>query len=132
MVNSVTYQGRTVAEMELKKTQGGIDYVNFKLAWNEKYKEQEKTCFLRCKAWRQTATFIDKFFHDKGSELIVEGHLETENWEDNDGNKRSENVLMVERAHFCGKRQSGGNGQASAPSAASGFTPAGDDEPLPF
>lgn len=129
MLNAVSFQGRTVREMELKKTQSGIEYLNFTLAWNEKYKEQEKTCFLRCKAWRQQATFLDKFFHDKGSEMIVEGHLETENWDDKDGNKRSENVLIVDRAHFCGKRQSGSEQSAPTPS---GYTPADPDEPLPF
>lgn len=124
MVNHLVFQGRTVREMELRTTQSGVENVNFTLAWNEKYKENERVCFLRCKAWRQTATFLDKYFHDKGTEMVVEGRLETEKWQDKDGNDRSENVLTVDKVHFCGKRQGGGQGEA--------VTAAPDDGDLPF
>ena len=106
-VNHVIFQGRNVRDLELKATQSGIEYVNFDLAWSEKYKETERTCFLTCKAWRQTAKFLDSYFRAKGSEMVVEGQLETEKWQDKDGNNRSRVVLNVDRVHFCGKKQSG-------------------------
>lgn len=37
MLNKVTFQGRMVADPELKTTASGIDYLNFKVAWSEKY-----------------------------------------------------------------------------------------------
>ena len=104
MINSVAFQGRTTKDLEKKVTQSGIDNVSFTLAWSEKYKETERKCFLRCKAWRNTATFLDKYFHAKGSEMVVEGSLETEEWE-KDGEKHSQTVLNVEKVHFCGKKQ---------------------------
>jgi single-strand DNA-binding protein len=132
MLNSVSYQGRVTRDIEKKQTQSGISFVNFTLAWSEKYKETETKCFLRCKAWRQTAEFIDKYFHNKGSEMLVEGHLETEEWQDADGNNRSQTVLTVNRAHFCGKRQDGGQAAQETPSEApSGYTDVPDDQ-LPF
>lgn len=135
-VNHLVFQGRNVRDLELRTTNSGIECVNFTLAWSEKYKEVEKTCFQECKAWRGTAVFIDKYFHNKGSEMIVEGKLETEKWEDKDGNKRSKNVLTVDAVHFCGKRQDGNapSGDASGGNATGGnggFMPAPDDE-LPF
>ena len=116
-VNHVIFQGRNVRDLELKATQSGIEYVNFDLAWSEKYKETERTCFLPCKAWRQTAKFLNTYFHDKGSEMVVEGQLETEKWQDKDGNNRSRVSLNVDKVHFCGKKQSG-QGNVAAPEGA--------------
>ena len=135
-VNSVVYQGRMTKDVELKTTQGGISFANFTLAWSEKYKETENKCFLRCKAWRQTAEFIDKFFHAKGSEVLVEGRLETEEWE-KDGQKQSMTVLNVSRAHFCGKRQDAATTTEQAHEntnvpAATAYVPVNDEDELPF
>ena len=106
MVNKVVLQGRLTKDIELKQTQGGIAFTNFTVAWSEKYKETETKCFMTCKAWRQTAEFLNKFFK-KGSELIVEGRLVTEQWQDKDGNNQSRVVLDVEKAHFAGKKDGG-------------------------
>lgn len=103
-VNHLVYQGRITKDLEIRQTQSGIDNVSFTLAWSEKYKETERKCFLRCKAWRNTATFLDKYFHAKGSEMTVEGSLETEEWE-KDGEKHSQTVLNVDKVHFCGRKQ---------------------------
>lgn len=129
MLNHVTIQGRNVREMELKQTQSGIDNLIFTIAWSEKYKEIERKCFLKCKAWRQTAQFLDKYFHDKGAEMLLEGALETEEWTDKDGNKRSQVILNVDKVHFCGKKQTATDGQGSLQSAG---IPVGNPADLPF
>lgn len=131
-VNHLVYQGRTTKEMELRQTQSGIENVSFTLAWSEKYKETERKCFLRCKAWRNQATFLDKYFHAKGSEMTVEGQIETNEWEDKDGNKRSEIVLNVDKVHFCGKKQDTSPASQPAQTAPDGFVPVDNSEPLPF
>ena len=135
-VNHLVYQGRNTRDLELKSTQSGIENVKFTLAWSEKYKETERKCFLSCKAWRQTAKFLDTYFHNKGSEMTVEGALETEEWEDKDGNKRSQIVLNIDKVHFCGKRQDTGTAQPAA-NAPANAAPAGGfvevkEEELPF
>lgn len=139
-VNHLVFQGRVTRDLELKTTQSGIENVKFTLAWSEKYKETERKCFLTCKAWRNTATFLDKYFHSKGSEMVVEGALETEEWE-KDGQKRSQIVLNVDKVHFCGKRQDNGStAQAAtnehahgAPAVpAGGYMEVDGSEPLPF
>lgn len=109
MVNHQILQGRNVRDVELKKVKVGndeFDFVDFTIVWSDKKKEaDEAQDFKRCKAWRHTAAFIDKYFHNKGAEMIVEGKELTEKWTDKDGNKRSQNVLMVDRVHFCGRKQ---------------------------
>lgn len=102
MVNNTILQGRLTADVELKTTQSGANVCGFTVAWSEKYGEIEKKCFLRCTAWQKTAEFINKYFV-KGQEIIVEGKLNTEEWEDDNG-KKSRTVLSVEKAHFCGSK----------------------------
>lgn len=100
MVNSLVFQGRLTADVELKKTQSGISHTEFTIAWSEMYKEIETRCFLRCKAWRQTAEFIAKYFK-KGSQILIEGRMVTEEWENEEG-KLSRIICEIEKAHFCG------------------------------
>lgn len=127
-VNHMVLQGRNVKDVELRTTQTGIETVNYTIAWNEKYKETDRVCFQRCKAWRATAKFIATYLGKKSDEMIVEGALETEKWVDKDGNNRSENVLMVDKVSFCGRKQGGGE-TVSAPVEQP--TPV-DEENLPF
>ena len=104
MLNKVTLQGRMVADPELRTTASGIAFLNFTIAWSEKYKEVETKCFLRCKAWRGTAEFINRYFR-KGQQIIIEGRLETEEWTTDDGQKRSATGCVVDKAHFCGDKK---------------------------
>ena len=135
MVNKVVLQGRLTADPNVKQTQSGVSVVNFTVAWSEKYKETERKCFLPCQAWRYTADFIGKYFK-KGSEILVEGELETNEWTDNDGNNKSVLRLTVDKAHFCGKRDSAGDGEKAMDTLkadmGSQFVEVNDDEPLPF
>lgn len=104
MLNKIEYQGRLTADIELKQTQSGVSFTEFTIAWSEKYKEIETKCFLRCKAWRQTAEFVSKYFK-KGSEILIEGRLVTEQWE-KDGQTQSRMICDVEKVHFCGSKSS--------------------------
>lgn len=100
MLNKLLYQGRMVADPEVKKTQSGVSFLEFTVAWSEKYKETETSCFMRCKAWRNTAEFVGKWFR-KGQEILIEGHMVTETW-DKDGQKQSRTICNVEKVNFCG------------------------------
>lgn len=108
MINKIMYQGRLTKDVELKKSASGIDYAEFTIAWSEKYKEAERKCFLRCKAWRQTAKFISEYFH-KGQEIVIEGSMETSEWTDKDGNNQSRTTCLIDKAHFCGPKTYAGD-----------------------
>jgi len=131
MVNKVIFQGRFTADPELKTTSGGFSTMEFTLAWSEKYKEAETKCFLRCKAWRNTAEFISKYF-SKGSQAVVEGQLTTEEWE-KDGQKQSRTILTVEKIHFAGSKESTlTHATSEKPTDDFMDIPEGIDEELPF
>ena len=127
MVNRTVFQGRLVDAPVFGDTNAGGRYANFRLAWSEKYKEKENKCFLDCKAFGPTAQFMERFMKDKGQEILVEGKLNTEEWE-KDGQKRSKIALLVNGVHFCGKRQ---DGSATQTADAPGETVVETDE-LPF
>lgn len=107
MVNSMILQGRLVADIELRYTQSSVACTEFTVAWSEKYKDIETKCFLRCKAWRSTAELLGKYFR-KGQEIIVVGHMVTEQWESG-GEKKSRTICQVDKVNFCGKKEDGGN-----------------------
>ena len=130
-INHVEYQGRLSKDLEVIETQSGIKHATFTLCWNEKYKDVERKCYLVCKVWRQTCEFMEKFMNRKGQELIAEGSLETEEWDDKDGNKRSRIVLNVAKVHFCGKRDDSPKAEEPAQTAAPAATAVADED-LPF
>ena len=130
MINKVILQGRLVKDIELKDV-GGFNMTEFTVAWSDKYKDTEKKCFLRCKAWRSTADFLSKFFV-KGQELIIEGQMITEEWE-KDGQKQSKSVCNVEKFDFCGSKSEQTTESAPKPSPDDFVTvPDTDSEELPF
>lgn len=130
MINSLNYQGRLVRDIELKHTDSQVAFTEFTIAWSEKYKEVETKCFLRCKAWRQTAEFLKQYFA-KGQEIAITGHLVTEEWE-KDGEKQSRTICMIDKVHFCGSKSA--NAEKPAASSGNDFmnVPDGIDEELPF
>lgn len=132
MINKMILQGRLTADIELKRTQSDVINTEFTVAWSEKYKEAETKCFLRCKAWRQTAEFLNKYFR-KGQELLIEGHMVTEEWE-KDGDKKSRTICLIDKVNFCGSKSH--NDFNEPPKAgADGFVNIPDDvgdEGLPF
>ena len=129
MLNKITYQGRLTADVELKQTQSGVAFTEFTVAWSEKYKEIETKCFMRCKAWRQTAEFVSKYFK-KGSEILIEGRLVTEQWE-KDGQAQSRTICDVEKVHFCGSKSDNGGNSAQTNSAPK-MEELDPDDSLPF
>ena len=99
MLNKVLIQGRLTKDPELKQTQSGISKLIFTVAWSEKYKEVETKCFMLCEAWRSNAEFISRFFR-KGQEINLEGHMVTEEWND----QKQVTFMVVDKAHFCGSK----------------------------
>lgn len=129
-LNHLSFQGRLVDDATFGDTTAGSRYANFRLAWSEKYKERETKCFLDCKAFAGTAQFLEKYLHSKGTEMLVEGKLTTDEWE-KDGQKRSKIVLVVSGVHFCGKKQDNADVPTEQAATSGGFTAVETDE-LPF
>lgn len=102
-INHSIIQGRFVADPELRRTQSGKAVVSFTLACDKVGKDSGAS-FLPCVAWEKTGEFIEKYF-SKGSPIIVEGRVESRQYETKDGQKRSVVEVVVTQAHFFGKKE---------------------------
>lgn len=136
--NKVILGGRLTSDIELKVTQSGISVCSFSLAVNRKTgKDQEqKTDFIDCTAWRQTAEFLSRYFK-KGSSLCVVGNLQKSEWTDNNGNKRYKVDVVVDEAMFVdskneGSAASGADFPAVNSMPTANFVDVDEDDGLPF
>ena len=112
MINSIVIMGRLTYEPELRATPSGVSVVRFQVAVDRNYQkagEERKTDFIDCTAWRQTAEFVCKYFH-KGSMIAVEGSLQTDNYTDQNGEKRKSVQLVASQVSFCGSKAESGAG----------------------
>lgn len=125
--NKVILGGRLTSDIELKQTTSGISVCSFSLAVNRKTgKDQEqKTDFIDCTAWRQTAEFLSRYFK-KGSSLCVVGNLQKREWTDNNGNKRYNVDVVVDEAMFVDSKN---ESQGAGTSGVSEYTPMGFNAP---
>ena len=96
-MNKVIEMGRFTEDPELKKTTSGLSVCSFTIAVNRP--GSDKTDFLDCVAWRNTAEFVCKWF-EKGAPIIVEGSLQTRTYEDKTGQKRKKVEIVVDNVFF--------------------------------
>lgn len=129
MVNKAIIHGRLVADPESRTISSGASVCNFRVAWSRKYKEQEVKLFLPCTAWGSTAEMVQNHF-SKGKEIVLEGELRTNAWQDQNGSSRSNTELSVDRVHFVGPKEAAPEGSPEPPPLEP-MTGEGDED-LPF
>lgn len=139
MLNKVILTGRLTAAPDLKTTTGGISVTTFSIAVQRNYKNADGSYdadFINIVAWRNQAEFISRYF-EKGQLITVVGSLQSRNYEDKNGNKRTAFDVVVEEALFAeSKKDSAPRPQEfKAPAETGGndmdFEEVSDDE-LPF
>lgn len=139
-LNKVILAGRLTADVELKMTPSGVSVCSFTLAINRKYSTdgKQQTDFINCKAWRNTAEFIARYFK-KGSALCISGSIEVRSWTDSNNQKRYATEVVADEAMFVdGKNDSQGEEAANLDNAipygfaTPNFTEQGADDDLPL
>ena len=108
MLNVVAIMGRLVADPELRTTPAGHSVCSFRIACDRSYVQQgqeRQADFIDIVAWRQQADFVSKHFQ-KGSMIAVEGRLQTRQYQDKWGSKRTAVEVLANNISFAGtKRQ---------------------------
>lgn len=108
MLNVVAIMGRLVADPELRTTTQGHSVCSFRIACDRSYAQQgqeRQADFIDIVAWRQQADFVSKYFR-KGSVIAVEGSLQTRQYQDKQGSKRTAVEVVANNISFAGaKRQ---------------------------
>ena len=101
-MNKVELVGRLTKEPEVKLTSNQTEYCNFTVAVDRKFKDKDgkrQTDFIICVAWKQTATFIQKYFHT-GSRIGLTGSIQTRTFEDNEGRTVFVTEVLVDDVEF--------------------------------
>jgi len=116
-LNKVLLIGRLGQDPEKKVTQTGQSVASISLATTEYYKDksgskQEKTEWHKVVFWGKQADLVEQYCK-KGSQIYVEGALQTREWKDKDGNKRWTTEVVGRQIQFLdskgGDNQQGGN-----------------------
>lgn len=141
-MNRVMQLGRLVRDPETKQV-NGTTVLQGTIATSRKWKAsdgeiKEKPCYVDFKIWGKRADAFARFVF-KGHIVYMEGQLDLDSWETDDGSKRSKLSILVENFEFLpqkkgdDERQSAPRAQPQEPEYASGGSnyDYGDDD-IPF
>ena len=140
-VNRVFLAGRLTRDPEVRYTPSGTAVADLGLAMSERFKTkegnwEEKTVFVDVVVWGRQAETSGEYLY-KGSPILVEGRLQLDQWENQQGEKRSKLRVRADRVQFLGSPRK--DDVADTPnsfgggSVAQGNGPAvADDEDIPF
>jgi single-strand DNA-binding protein len=128
-VNKVILVGRLGRDPETRYTSGGQAVANFSVATDETYKDrngerQKRTEWHKIVVWAKQAEIAQQYLK-KGSLVFIEGRIQSREWQDKEGQKRTSFEIVA--TNF---RMLGGRSDAAAAGAAGGggaSRSAGDD-----
>jgi single-strand DNA-binding protein len=160
-VNKVILVGRLGRDPETRYTSGGQAVANFSIATDESFKDrngerQKRTEWHKIVVWAKQAEIAQQYLK-KGSLVYLEGRIQSREWQDKEGQKRTSFEIVATNFRMLGGRGdaaaagAGAGGGASAPrspddfeghapvddpfAAGSSSTPSGpeiSDEDIPF
>lgn len=118
-VNKVIIVGRLGQDPEVRHMPNGNAVANFTVATSESWKDQqgqkqERTEWHRITIYQKLAEIAGQYLH-KGSNIYLEGRLQTREWTDKQGQKRyTTEIICHEMQMLDGKPQSQGLQQNQA------------------
>ena len=110
-INKAIVIGHLGRDPEVTYTQSGQARASFTLATNENWKDregkkQERTEWHRIVVWGKLAEICGQYL-SKGRQCYIEGRLQTREWDDKDGNKRTTTEIVSREMVMLGGRGSG-------------------------
>ena len=116
-VNKVILVGRLGRDPEVRYTSSGTAVANFSIATSEQWtnkdgEKQERTEWHKIVAWKRIGEICGEYLH-KGSQIYIEGRLQTRDWEDRDGNKRYTTEVIAQTMQMLGSADKGGKAETT-------------------
>ncbi len=140
MLNKWIGIGNLVTDPELKYTEAGTARASFRVAVTRTFNREESD-FFHVTAWKNTAELCPNYLK-KGSQVCIEGRMQSRQYENKDGQKRTAIEIVADQVHFLGGKpqaQQGQQTQQSAPAqqdSLEGWEQLGkmadDDSEIPF
>lgn len=141
-INKVILIGNLGKDPDIRYTAGGAAVANVTIATNESWKDkttgemQERTEWHNVVFFSRLAEIVGEYLR-KGSQVYIEGRLQTRKWQDKSGNDRYTTEIIANEMQMLGGRA--GAGMPEPQPSASGpapVPPAGSsndfDDDIPF
>lgn len=142
-INKVILVGNLGNDPDVRYTANGAAVSNISVATSESWKDketgeqQEKTEWHRVVFFGRLAEIVAEYLK-KGSQVYVEGRLQTRKWQDKDGNDKYTTEIVANEMQMLGSRSGGGNYEQQSPAPAKESAPAKKpdenfvDDDIPF
>jgi single-strand DNA-binding protein len=132
-LNRVIIVGNITRDPELKQTPSGKSVCSFSVATNRKWTDKDgqkhqEVEYHNVVAWGRTAELVTMYMK-KGSQILVEGRLQTRSWEGKNGGKQYRTEIFAEMVQF------GSSPEGFKDGLADGLPPSSDpleSKDLPF
>jgi single-strand DNA-binding protein len=120
-VNKVILVGNLGQKPEMRYTQTNTAVATLSIATSESWKDKESGEQREKTEWHRVVFFgklaeIAEQYLDKGSQLYIEGKLQTRKWQDKDGNDKYTTEILGNEMNMLGGRQGSGGGAADVQS----------------
>jgi single-strand DNA-binding protein len=130
-VNKVILVGRLGRDPETRYTGGGQAVANFSVATDETYKDrngerQKRTEWHKIVVWGKQAEIAQQYLK-KGSLIFIEGRIQSREWQDKEGQKRTSFEIVATNFRMLGGRADGAAAGAGAGGMGGGASRGGDD-----
>jgi single-strand DNA-binding protein len=131
-VNKVILIGNLGRDPEVRYMPSGDAVANISIATTESWKDkngekQEQTEWHRVALFGKTAEIAGEYLK-KGSQVYIEGRLQTRKWTDKEGQERYTTEIRADRMQMLGSR-SGGSERMPSPDEERAPAPAGNKKP---
>ncbi|MDA1343757.1 MAG: single-stranded DNA-binding protein [Proteobacteria bacterium] len=118
MLNKVTLIGNLGADPEVRLMPSGGSITSIRLATTSRWKDKQSGERKEATEWHRIVFFnrlaeIAGEYLKKGSQVYVEGRLQTRKWQGQDGQDRYTTEILAQELHMLGNR-SGGTGNFGA------------------
>lgn len=107
-MNKVFLIGRLTRDPELNYTAGNIAVARFTLAVNRTFTNQageREADFINIVVWRKQAENVKNYLN-QGSQVAIDGRIQTGSYEDKEGNKRYTTDVVADSVQFLDSKGS--------------------------
>ena len=144
-VNKAIILGSLGQDPDIRYTAGGAAVANISIATNEQWKDkesgemQERTEWHRVVFFGRLAEIVGEYLR-KGSQVYVEGRIQTRKWQDKEGKDRYTTEIVANEMQMLGSKSGGTTAsfdqspqpQQSAPATSGGSSNDDFDDDIPF
>ena len=118
-MNKVVLIGRLTRDPELRYTGSNTPVATFSLAVNRNFRNQNgerEADFINIVVWRKQAENCKNFL-TQGSQVAVEGRIQTRTYDDQNGQKRYITEVVADNVEFLGSKASSNNSNNTSSSS---------------